>query len=122
MNKKVIYIGLGILAVGGLAYYFMSKPTAPSMDTASPDMGKSASNTETSTAEDATESGAPNPSGASAGSKTRKQVRKDCRAEARARGLRGRAKRQFRKECKAAGGVDDAADFAFNGFQDPDFN
>jgi hypothetical protein len=31
--------------------------------------------------------------------------------------LRGRAKRQFKRECKASGGINaDTADFAFNGF------
>jgi hypothetical protein len=50
----------------------------------------------------------------------KRQARRDCRKEAKAKGLKGKAKRNFKRECKAAGGIDFAseeADFAFNGFE-----
>jgi hypothetical protein len=45
----------------------------------------------------------------SAGS-SKKQVRVNCRVEAKNRGLRGRAKREFRRDCKRNGGFDDGAE------------
>jgi hypothetical protein len=51
----------------------------------------------------------------------RKQSRRDCRAEAIQRRLKGKEKRQFKRECKAAGGINadfvgEEANFAFNGY------
>ena len=114
MNKSTIFIGLGILAVGGLAYWYFTKPSSGTTSDVS-DLGKSAappvdeSYSDTGSGADiALPSGAP---------KSRKQTRRDCRAEAKSRGLRGKAKRQFKRQCKAEGGINaDTADFAFNGF------
>ena len=110
MNKNILFIGLGILAVGGLAYWYFSKPSADISGTED----KSASSTDTSGGDTPT---LPTDMASSLGGKSRKQVRRDCRAEARAQGLRGKAKRQFKRQCKAEGGINaDTADFAFNGF------
>jgi hypothetical protein len=116
MNKSTIFIGLGILAVGGLAYWYFTKPSAGTTSDAS-DLGKSATPPMDEVYD---ESGSVGGVGGAAGlggaPKSRKQTRRDCRAEAKSRGLRGKAKRQFRRECKRSGGMDDGADFAFNGF------
>mgnify|MGYP006271365523 CR=1 FL=1 len=41
---------------------------------------------------------------------TRKQRRVNCRVEARERGLKGKEKRQFRRNCRKMGGYDDGLD------------
>jgi hypothetical protein len=111
MNKSTIFIGLGVLAVSGLAFWYLRKPSSDSQML--PDMGKSAvpPMDEAGLYDTGTPIvGAGNP-------KSRKQTRRDCKAEAKSQGLRGRAKRQFKRECKAAGGINaDTADFAFNGY------
>lgn len=114
MNKSTIFIGLGILAVGGLAYWYFTKPSSGTTSDIS-DLGKSAAPPVDETYAD---TGMGTDTGVALGAgKSRKQARKDCRAEAKARGLRGRAKRQFKRQCKAEGGINaDTADFAFNGF------
>jgi hypothetical protein len=114
MNKSTIFIGLGVLAIGGLAYWYFSKPSSAVQIPS--DLGKSAvPPIDESTIYD---TGVPTGSDVALGApKSRKQTRRDCRAEAKSRGLRGRAKRQFKRECKASGGINaDTADFAFNGF------
>lgn len=108
MNKKTIFIGIGILAVGGLVYYLMSKSS--SVDSSTKSLADTstggASNDNSSTSVDET-------LGASkfhsAGS-SKKQVRVNCRVEARNLGLRGRAKREWRRNCKKNGGYDDGID------------
>lgn len=127
MNKKAILIGLGVLAVGGLAYYFfmgkgdktLKQGESGSSDSASPSQDDSSTSDE-DYSEDI--------GGVDLSKKEIRQenraVRRDCRKEARAK--YGRlpkkkkdrdAKQKFRRDCKAAGGFDDGgADFAFNGF------
>lgn len=118
MNKGVLFIGLGVVALGGLAYWYFSKPNT---GTLASDMGgqKSAS-PETSGAgtDENIMAGIP-----SFEMKSRKQIRRDCRKEAREKcgtGLgkgKPKCRKNYRKECKAQGGFDDGvADFAFNGF------
>ena len=53
----------------------------------------------------------------------RKQTRRDCKDEAKSKGLKrlSKERRNFMKDCKAAGGVNadfagEEADFAFNGY------
>lgn len=129
MNKNYIFIGLGVLAVGGLAFYLMRKPSAatttPVVDAGS---GADLRSADVPVGEQSMQDLGIG-TGASAVPQSRKERRqerranrRDCRAEAKALGLRGKAKRDFKKECKAAGGIDnmDEADFAFNGF-DGDF-
>jgi len=114
MNKKVIYIGVGLLAIGGLAYYFFMKPSSSSASSdASGEGGRSATDegyadipsTDASSGLDLTRKER---------RQDRRQTRRDCRAEAKAQGLRGRAKRDFRKKCKAEGGFDDGME-SFDG-------
>jgi hypothetical protein len=114
MDKKYIYWGLGLVAVGGLAYYFMSgnkSGGAKSMGS-----GSSASDTpltdgansaimDAGTALDETLGG-----GFTSAGTAKKQIRVNCRVEAKNRGLRGRAKREFRRNCKRNGGFDDGAE------------
>ena len=123
MNKKVIFIGLGVLVLGGAAYFLLAKK--------SPTGGATGDSTEGQRAADQTGSAANenygdttaaldtlvNPTGTRKEMRQeRRQVRRDCHAEAKANGLKGKAKREYRKACKAAGGVDDGAAFAFNGY------
>jgi hypothetical protein len=114
MDKKYIYWGLGLVAVGGLAYYFMSgnkSGGAKSMGS-----GSSASDTpltdgansatmDAGTALDETLGG-----GFTSAGTAKKQIRVNCRVEAKNRGLRGRAKREFRRDCRSNGGFDDGAE------------
>lgn len=114
MDKKYIYWGLGLVAVGGLAYYFMSGNKgggAKSMGSASNDTLTDGANssanpnaTDASSALDSTLG-----TFTSAGS-AKKQIRVNCRVEAKARFPRGRQRRQWRKECKANGGYDDGVE------------
>ena len=111
MNKKVIYIGVGLLAIGGLAYYFFMQPKA-----------SSSSSDESLSASELDKAYSDIPSSDVSGldltrkerRQDRRQTRRDCRAEAKAQGLRGKAKRDFRKACKAAGGFDDGTE-SFDG-------
>lgn len=114
MNKTTLFIGLGVLAVGGLAYWYFTKPSTPT----SPDLAGLDKSASPPVDESYSDTGMGTDTGVASGvPKSRKQARKDCRAEAKARGLRGRAKRQFKRQCKAEGGINaDTADFAFNGF------
>lgn len=127
MNKKAILIGLGVLAVGGLAYYFfmgkgdktLKQGDGGSSDSASPS-GDGSESSEDDYSEDV--------GGVDLTKKEMRQekraVRRDCRKEARdkygrfPKKKKDRDKKQkFRSDCKAAGGFDDGgADFAFNGF------
>jgi hypothetical protein len=133
MNKKVIFIGLGALAVAAGAYFIFRKPSVVSGDT-----GKSADDStapqisptqsvmpSSSEYADIDTAGLFSSSSASSGTvdKSRGQIRRDCRREARekyGRGLKNRRKRRdYRRKCKAAGGFDDGVEeFAFNGFED----
>ena len=133
MNKKVL-IGVGIAAVAGIAYYMYSRggSSSSSTDIASPDdvMNKSNPNTPSNTGSETTPSGtnvteevidsvtAIAQSGKE-GRQARRQLRRDCRAEAKAKGLKGKAKRDYKRKCKAEGGFDseESSDFAFNGHQ-----
>lgn len=133
MNKKVIFIGLGVAALAAGAYFLFLKPkgSASGFDKSADD----ASNA--STAPQIPSGGSPSEyggydTGALFGSspslgigldKSRKEIRRDCRQEARAKCGRGlgkgkpKCRKEYRRACKAAGGYDDGmADFAFNGF------
>ena len=112
MNKKIIYIGLGLLVVGGAAYYLMASKAPSTSGDASTGGEKSADTASTDEGAASDLGGLTLPK---IGGGSKKQVRKDCRAEANAQGLKGKAKRQFRRNCKAQGGIDDGAAFAFNG-------
>lgn len=112
MNKNVIFIGIGVVALGGLAYWYLTKAGSQSTS-GDASMQKSAN----PTTDDANIPNVPTDTVTEISGKSRKQVRRDCRAEAKAQGLKGREKRQFKKQCKAEGGINaDTADFAFNGF------
>ena len=124
MNKKAILIGLGVLAVGGLAYYFFMGKSDKTLksDSASP------SGDDTDSSEDDYSEDVGGVGGVDLSKKEMRQekraVRRDCRKEARdkygrfPKKKKDRDKKQkFRSDCKAAGGFDDGgADFAFNGF------
>lgn len=110
MDKKYIYWGLGLVAVGGLLYYFMSgnQSSAKSIKSGSkePPLTDGANSTAT------TETPAIDPvlgNRITAGT-GRREIRRNCRQEAKDRGLRGREKRQWRKDCKRSGGYDDGLD------------
>jgi hypothetical protein len=111
MDKKYIYWGLGLVAVGGLAYYFMSGMSsgAKSLDSGASNEpltdGANSSATTASTSLDETLGALFTTAGSS-----KKQIRVNCRVEARNRGLRGRERREFRRECKRNGGFDDGAE------------
>jgi hypothetical protein len=111
MDKKYIYWGLGLVAVGGLAYYFMSGNKgggAKSIGSASNDTltdGANSATMDAGTALDETLGGLFTSAGTG-----KKQIRVNCRVEAKNRGLRGRAKREFRRDCKRNGGFDDGAE------------
>jgi len=124
MDKKYIYWGLGLVAVGGLAYYFFagkssglkslignkpaSNPPSTASSTPSTDAENSAESTPITAAEDLDETlGSKRVS--AGGSK--REIRRNCRKEARARGLKGKAKRKWRRKCRREGGYDDNADF-----------
>lgn len=113
MDKKYIYWGLGLVAVGGLAYYFMSGNKgggAKSLDSGSASNepltdGANSSATTASASLDETLGALFTSAGSS-----KKQIRVNCRVEAKNRGLRGREKREFRRNCKRNGGFDDGAE------------
>jgi len=113
MDKKYIYFGLGLVAVGGLAYYFMSgnKGGAKSLgsgssssDTPLTDGANSTPPIEQASDLDSTLGGVP---------ASRKQVRKECRKYAKdtcGRGWGGgkvKCRKDKRRQCKAEGGYED---------------
>ena len=110
MDKKYIYWGLGLVAVGGLAYYFMSgnQSGVKSIGSASaePPLTDGANSTAT-TSTTAIDPVLGNLVSAGTG---RREIRRNCRQEAKDRGLRGREKRQWRRDCKRSGGYDDGLD------------
>ncbi len=108
MDKKKLYIGLGILAVGGLVWYFMRGGSSSEKSLENAPEGS----TEDTSKDTSTESGSLDQTlgtFVSTGS-SRKQKRVNCRAVARQKGLRGKEKRQFRRACRQAGGYDDMLD------------
>lgn len=112
MDKKWLFIGLGVVALGGIAFFVFRKPSSENVSNAQlPDSGSLENSTDSSLGD--IDGLLPTAS--------RKQVRRDCRAEAKAKGLKGKEKRQFKRDCKAAGGVNadfvsEQAGFAFNGY------
>ena len=126
MNKNYIYIGVGVLAVGGLAWYFMR---GKSMDSQKSAMGSGNASSSTASQDGSTTSASSDSSTAtpsepiftSAGD-TKKGVRKECRSYAKqtcGKGLKKRkCRKEKRKQCKAEGGYEspsESEDFAFNG-------
>jgi len=110
MDKKYIYWGLGLVAVGGLAYYFMLgkgvgakslKSGSSTSDTPLSD-GANSNTMSAGSALDETLGG-----GFTSAGSAKKQIRVNCRVEAKNRGLRGRARREFRRDCRNNGGFDD---------------
>ena len=113
MNKKYIYWGLGLIAVGGLAYYFMSGNQggaksigdggSASSETPLTDGANSTATTQTTSLE----------STLGGSTSTRKEVRKECRKYAKdvcGRGWGGgkvKCRKDKRKKCKAEGGYED---------------
>ena len=134
MKTKAILIGVGVLAVAAGAYFIFRKKenetgAGKSLDTGS---GSATDMPQAIPGPISSDLGSFDTSlfGTSAASTTkpasRKEIRRDCRKEARAAcgtGLgkgKPKCRRNFRRDCKAAGGFDDGgADFAFNGY--PDF-
>lgn len=111
MDKKYIYWGLGLVAVGGLAYYFMSgnkSSASKSLKSASNDGLTDGANstppTEQASDLDSTLGGVP---------ASRKQVRKECRKYAKdvcGRGWGGgkvKCRKDKRRQCKSEGGYED---------------
>lgn len=137
MNKKVIFIGLGVVALGGLAFFLFRKKggagaaSSGGLDTRSADIAAASAGTSAGaqvydesydTSLDA-ELGTGVPQSRKEIRQERRAVRRNCKDEAKAKGLRWgtRARREFMRECKAAGGenvdfTSEQADFAFNGY------
>ena len=139
MNKNLL-IGVGVLAVVGVGAFFLLKKREKSteaggLDLGSETLGGGATAQSTAAATAAAEAAAAEteapldetlleptlPKTPKEARQGRRQNRRDCRAEAISRNLKGKAKRQFKKECKAAGGINadfvgEEADFAFNGY------
>jgi hypothetical protein len=133
MNKNLL-IGAGVLAVVGVGafLYFRKRQTTTeegTLDLRSATLGAETGTTSTPETPSASEPEAPldetlsptTPLTPKEARQGRKQSRRDCRAEAIQRRLRGKEKRQFKRECKAAGGINadfsgEEADFAFNGY------
>ena len=122
MNKNYIYIGLGVLAIGGLAWYFMRGKSMDSQKSAMGSQSNASQIGETSQDGSTTSTTtSPDPIFTSAGD-TRKGVRKECRSYAKqtcGKGLKKKKCRtEKRKQCKAEGGYEspsESEDFAFNG-------
>jgi hypothetical protein len=133
MNKNLL-IGAGVLAVVGVGafLYFRKRQTTTeegALDLRSETLGAETGTTSTPATPSASEPEVPldetlsptTPLTPKEARQGRKQSRRDCRAEAIQRRLKGKAKREFKRECKAAGGINadfagDEADFAFNGY------
>jgi hypothetical protein len=109
MDKKYIYWGLGLVAVGGLAYFFMSGRTGGAKSLESGSSSDQPLTDGSNSATTATEVDPVLGTRISAGSGKR-EIRRNCRQEAKDRGLRGREKRQWRRDCKRSGGYDDGLD------------
>lgn len=107
MDKKKLYIGLGILAIGGLVWYFMKGGSSSEKSLENAPEGATQQDSETTATDDidSTLGGKFVSTGNS-----RKQKRVNCRAVARQKGLRGKEKRQFRRACRREGGYDDGLD------------
>jgi hypothetical protein len=128
MNKNYIYIGVGVLAIGGLAWYFMrgksmdsQKSAMGSQSNASQSSATSQDGSSASTASESTAATPAEPEFKSAGD-SKKAVRKECRSYAKqtcGKGLKKRkCRKEKRKQCKAEGGYESSSeseDFAFNG-------
>jgi hypothetical protein len=122
MNKNYIYIGVGVLAIGGLAWYFMRGKSMGSQKSAMGSQSNASQIGETSQDGSTTSTTtSPDPIFTSAGD-TRKGVRKECRSYAKqtcGKGLKKKKCRtEKRKQCKAEGGYEspsESEDFAFNG-------
>lgn len=138
MNKGLL-IGVSVLAVAGIGGFFWWKSRQKSSSSSDAETITKSAEAELSVASAPTESVAETPTlatssgGGDVGSASssaptskkeerqeRRQIRKNCRAEAKSRRLKGKELRQFKRDCKAAGGYGlnftDEADFAFNGF------
>lgn len=131
MNKNLL-IGVGVLAVVGVGAFFLLRKREKSTEAGSLDLGsETLGGASASTPETPSESDPEVPLDETLSPTTpltpkearqgRKQSRRDCRAEAIQKRLKGKAKREFKRECKAAGGINadfagDEADFAFNGY------
>jgi hypothetical protein len=131
MNKNLL-IGVGVLAVVGVGafLYFRKRGTEEGgLDLRSATLGEGTGSTSTPETPSASEPEVPldetlsptTPSTPKEARQGRKQSRRDCRAEAIQKRLKGKEKREFKRQCKAAGGINadfagDEADFAFNGY------
>jgi len=124
MNKTVLVVGIGVLALGVGAFFLLrKKPSSIGMGKSMDSLGNESEMPIAESGVSISETSSIDETLSMPPEKTRKQIRRDCRREARAkcgRGAgkgKGKCRRQFRRECKAAGGFDDGgADFAFNGF------
>lgn len=147
MNKNLL-IGVGVLAVVGVGAFFLLRKReksaeAGSLDLESETLGGGTTAQSAATEKAAAENEEPIDETLAAPStpKTRKearqerrgtrkeerqgrkQTRRDCRDEAKSKGLKrlSKERRNFMKDCKAAGGINadfagEEADFAFNGY------
>jgi len=130
MNKNIL-IGVGVLAVVGVGGFFLWKSRQNSGGSSEGGETRStpASGGESSaSAPEVAEPELPMEEPIATAAPTKKEARqekrqnrRDCRAEAKSKGLKGKAKRNFKRDCKAAGGINadfasEEADFAFNGF------
>jgi len=122
MNKNYLYIGVGVLAIGGLAWYFMR---GKSMDSQKGAIGSSSTTTSqdgsTTLVSSDSSSASKEPVFTSAGD-SKKAVRKECRSYAKqtcGKGLKKRkCRKEKRKQCKLEGGYEspsESEEFAFNG-------
>jgi hypothetical protein len=112
MNKKYIYWGVGLIAVGGLVYYFMSGRSsgAKSLESGSSSDQRLTNGSNSSSSEAGTTTDSALESVFTSAGTRKKQIRVNCRVEAKARFPRGRQRRQWRKECRENGGFDDGLD------------
>lgn len=147
MNKNLL-IGVGVLAVVGVGAFFLLRKREKSTEANGLDLesetlggGTTAQSAATETAAAETEEPIDETLAAPSTPKTRKearqerrgtrkeerqgrkQTRRDCKDEAKSKGLKrlSKERRNFMKDCKAAGGVNadfagEEADFAFNGY------
>jgi hypothetical protein len=126
MNKKVIFIGLGVVALGGLAFFLFRKKSGGAGATDAASAAARAADVPTGTAPTYDESIYDDTALASPSvPPSRREIRRNCKDEAKAKGLKRltRARREFMRECKAAGGenvdfMSEQSDFAFNGYGD----